>query len=622
MNIKTQCCGLILLLVMGIIYSRKKTIRLSTSRVFICFFAITFLCILLDIASVFAIVRTDLFSETVKNIICKLYLISIVLTALWGLAYVCVEIYAVGKERRRVLRVAEAVAGIGSLTICLLPLYSTYDQEYETVYTHGPGAITTYVLALSMMLVSVVLIFINRSKMNRSRREAIQIWILLWILAAVIQFFVPQLLIVGNAAAIGIMVLYLKFENPESNIEHKTGFFNQSALYRYIREFNHNKQDFSLLYIDIGINVYDTLKGFIADYLDKIPNVTKFALTQDEIILLFRDKNYAEEVIKKLLKRFEEGWGKGLAFYLQPNWIYLENAALLREERDYFYLLHRIKSNELQYVNNHFVRVDEETVALMYKDREREHQLSDAMDANRVEVFYQPIYSVKEQRIVSAEALVRIRDEEGHIVYPSEFIDVAEKNNMILKLGRMVFEQICIFIKNHDMDELGLHCIDVNLSVIQCSYQSLAQEFIEIMEKYQVNPKYINLEITETASVNAKQRLLENMKRLMDYGVIFSLDDFGTGQSNLDYMLDMPVNIIKFDRELINAYFESSKAKYILEAVLQMIQGMNLQTISEGIETKEQLDMMEKLGVDYIQGYYFSKPFCEKDFLEYITSWK
>ena len=172
------------------------------------------------------------------------------------------------------------------------------------------------------------------------------------------------------------------------------------------------------------------------------------------------------------------------------------------------------------------------------------------------------------------------------------------------------------------MEELGLHCIDVNLSVIQCSYQSLAQEFIEIMEKYQVNPKYINLEITETASVSAKQRLLENMKRLMDYGVVFSLDDFGTGQSNLDYMLDMPVSTIKFDRELINAYFESSKAKYILEAVLQMIQGMDLQTISEGIETKEQLDMMEKLGVDYIQGYYFSKPVCEKDFLEYITSWK
>ena len=622
MNIKMQCCGLILLSILGIIYSRKKTIRLSTSKVFMRFFSVTFMSILLDITSVFAIVRTDVFSETVKNIVCKLYLISIVITALWGLAYVCVEIYAVGKERRRVMRVAEIASIIGSLLICLLPLYSTYDNVKEIVYTYGPSVITTYMVALGIMFVSVVLIIFNRNKMNRSRRDAIQIWILLWIMAAVVQFFVPQLLIIGYAAAIGIMVLYLKFENPESNIEHRTGFFNQSALYRYISEFNHNKQDFSLLFIDIGINVYDTLKGFIADYLDKIPDVTKFALTQDEIILLFRDKKYAEEVIEKLLKRFEEGWGKGLAFYLQPNWIYLENAALLQEERDYFYLLHRIKSDELQYVNNHFVRVDEEMVSLMYKDREREHQLSDAMDANRVEVFYQPIYSVKERRIVSAEALVRIRDEEGKIVYPSEFIDVAEKNNMILKLGKMVFEQICIFIKNHDMEELGLHCIDVNLSVIQCSYQSLAQEFIEIMEKYQVNPKYINLEITETASVNAKQRLLENMKQLIEYGVIFSLDDFGTGRSNLDYMLDMPVSTIKFDRELINAYFENNKAKYILEAVLHMIQGMKLQTISEGIETKEQLEMMEKLGVDYIQGYYFSKPVCEKDFLEYVRSWK
>ena len=101
-------------------------------------------------------------------------------------------------------------------------------------------------------------------------------------------------------------------------------------------------------------------------------------------------------------------------------------------------------------------------------------------------------------------------------------------------------------------------------------------------------------------------------------GAHFSLDDFGTGQSNLNYIIDMPVNIVKFDRELSNAYFNSGKAKYVMDAAIQMIHGMKLEIVSEGIETAEQYKIMEDLGINYIQGYYFSKPLPKNEFLEFI----
>lgn len=163
-----------------------------------------------------------------------------------------------------------------------------------------------------------------------------------------------------------------------------------------------------------------------------------------------------------------------------------------------------------------------------------------------------------------------------------------------------------------------MNYIEVNLSVVQCNYVNLAEDLIKIMEKYKVDPSYINLEITETASLSAKRILLDNMKSLVKYGVHFALDDFGTGQSNLNYIVDMPVDIVKFDRMMTNSYFENGKAKYVMDAAMQMIHGMNLKIVSEGIETKQQYDAMEHLGINYIQGFYFSKPLPKDQFIAFL----
>jgi len=205
------------------------------------------------------------------------------------------------------------------------------------------------------------------------------------------------------------------------------------------------------------------------------------------------------------------------------------------------------------------------------------------------------------------------------MVPPGVFIDIAEQNGMILKLGEIVFEKVCRFLKGINTGQYGIHYIEVNLSVVQCAFEHLAETYINIMEKHKLSPKLINLEITESASLSAKKILLDNMKVLMDYGIRFSLDDFGTGQSNLNYIVDMPVDIVKFDRDMTRAYFENGRAKYVMDAAMHMIQGMKLKIVSEGIETEEQYKTMEALGISYIQGYYFSKPLPEKEFLEFLT---
>ena len=108
------------------------------------------------------------------------------------------------------------------------------------------------------------------------------------------------------------------------------------------------------------------------------------------------------------------------------------------------------------------------------------------------------------------------------------------------------------------------------------------------------------------------------MMKLREVGIKFALDDFGTGQSNLNYIVEMPIDVVKFDNTMINAYFENGTATYVMDAAMSMIHGLNLPIVSEGIEEEQQFEKMKKLGIDYIQGYYFSKPICKDEFVQFV----
>lgn len=189
---------------------------------------------------------------------------------------------------------------------------------------------------------------------------------------------------------------------------------------------------------------------------------------------------------------------------------------------------------------------------------------------------------------------------------------------MIIEIGKRVFEKACQFFQQNKLEEYGIEYIEVNLSTVQCVNDNLADDYIEIMENTQIDPHHINLEITESTSQYGKQTMIANMKKMIDYGVNFALDDFGTGASNLNYIVEMPVKIVKFDRGMIQAYFASGKAKYVMDAAMHMIHGMGLKIVAEGVETNEEYRKMDEIKINFIQGYYFSRPLPEQEFLEFM----
>ena len=298
----------------------------------------------------------------------------------------------------------------------------------------------------------------------------------------------------------------------------------------------------------------------------------------------------------------------------------LPDSSMLRNVEEVFQMLRHFRVGKRENPEENSIYLDEVKIT-QYKEREEtEILIRRAIEEDRIEVFYQPIYSTKQGRFVSAEALVRIRNKDGSIVPPGRFIPVAENNGLISRIGEIVFDKTCAFIKTNQLRErYGIKYVEVNLSVRQCEDTKFSDMYISIMKKYDIDPSCINLEITESASILTRNSLLDNMQILIDYGVKFSLDDFGNGESNLNYIVNMPVSIVKFDRDMSQAYFANQKAKFVMEAAMHMIHDMQLEIVSEGVETKEQMEAIVALGIEYIQGYYFSKPLPGDEFLQFVS---
>ena len=194
----------------------------------------------------------------------------------------------------------------------------------------------------------------------------------------------------------------------------------------------------------------------------------------------------------------------------------------------------------------------------------------------------------------------------------------AEETGLIIPLGERIFNKVCDFIHDNNIESLGVSYIEVNLSAVQCEHKNLYRNFASIMEEKGIDPKWINFEITETMQLNTSKAINKAITQFLDLGIKFSLDDFGTGNSNLDYMAKVPVSIIKFDYTMTQSYFTNNKTKVIFKHVVPMIQDLGLEIVCEGIETKEQFDTMRSFGVEHIQGYYFSKPLKQADYLEFL----
>ncbi len=258
-----------------------------------------------------------------------------------------------------------------------------------------------------------------------------------------------------------------------------------------------------------------------------------------------------------------------------------------------------------------------------YYDRELKvySAITRAIKNESFSVYFQPIFNSDNSDFVSAEALLRIEDKELGLIYPSEFIPVAEKNGLMGKLGELVFNRVCSIASKYNLHSLGMDFIDINLSYMQCIRSDMADKLIDITKKYHLSPGFINLEITDRAfQVDENSTMMTNIKKLMDYGMTFTIDNFGTAAANAEKIVRFPVRYVKFDRSVIWNSLLSDKCKIVTGNMVRMIRDLNIKAVACGIETDNLLGVISDMDFSFYQGYYFSKPIPEDEFVYFLTS--
>ena len=419
-------------------------------------------------------------------------------------------------------------------------------------------------------------------------------WLVLCV-GYVVRMYAAPYLVMNSFYMLAILIQYFAFQNPDIFLDRKTGALSHLTATPYLQELN-ERGPFSAF--AIGINDYmescslygerQMTKGLraITRYLKAaFPDCQVIYAAMGRFVLLSTKETLFTKVHEEVNARMQAPWvDKHAHLYLTASYAMFQGQLKRRKDIEQFFdyaatALHRAEEQ-------HDVIVMEQSLFDQARMNARVRLAVDrAIETNAVEIYFQPLYGTQQRRIIGAEVLARLHDEELGFIRPDIFITVAERSGSITQLGEQVFEKACLFLKEHPLEEIGLERLNLNLSPIQCRDSHMAEHLCCIAQ-----------------------------------GAVISLDDFGTGYSNLMRVLKFPFEDVKLDMSFVRAYFDQTNK--LLPAIIEGFQSFGVQITAEGIENKQMADTLTTFGCRILQGFYFAKPLPMDEFLHYLKTTK
>ncbi len=418
---------------------------------------------------------------------------------------------------------------------------------------------------------------------------------------------------------IATLFSYLLIQNYRYSIDHLTGALNRRALMSRVSRIFSGSTQGSILVLDIANFSYfnqnfgqqrgDKLLADIAQFLYTVsPEQKVYRYSGDQFAIVFTSthRQQMKSVETKIFGRFSSSWEIddirakiSVRMAEVPFPARFMNTEAFVSAMDL--TLHHAKMGDSNQVSVYTeqIRVDHERRIKVQEAIER------AIERDTLKVVYQPIYETHSLNIYSAEALSRIDDPYIGMLSPAEFIPIAEETGLIVELTYAVLRQVCkLWLDIGDRAE-NLKRIAVNLSAVNFLEPSMEEHILDMLHSYGIPPSKVKFEITETTIIHS----FDQVKRVMDVctaaGMSFSLDDYGKGYSNLEYLVNLPFSTVKIDKSIVQA---CQKNYTLIESIILMLTRMGKKVVAEGIETEQQLDLLSRAGATRLQGFLFSRP--------------
>ena len=498
-----------------------------------------------------------------------------------------------------------------------------YLDEYAS-YHRGPLIIYVYVEVFLYIIFGCGFLICYGKKIHVRKQITLLCSIVFAGVASLIQYEYSWIKVELLGITIAYMAVFLFVEYARNEYDPICRCYNRYGFITEVKKMLATGQNYRLVSFRLNnISEYEKvieveqlqeLMEVIVSFIRSLGPMNKIYTCdrgQFVVVLHNNDAKYADWFKTQLVERLQWGWrvqDQELDFQISiSNFVIPKDFSDLRDIMNIVTRRYGKKEHQISFFEG-------DDLKFLARERYIENLLEESIEKRTFEVWFQPIYSVKEKKFVAAEALSRLRDRDGSLISPGEFIPIAEKSAVIKKLGRYVLEEACRAFKEHDLFAKGIRYIEINVAQKQLYDLNLCREFKEIVEDYGLPMSCINLEITETVAEDESKRVRTVLAGLKEIGFSFSLDDFGTGYSNMSRLFNREFYNIKLDRSLLVKAEKNESASRFLEALPGIVHSMNAKIIQEGVETKEQLDYVRRMEGDMIQGFYFSKPLPMEEF--------
>ena len=403
-----------------------------------------------------------------------------------------------------------------------------------------------------------------------------------------------------------------------------TGLYTRQAFYHHARTFTHfmTEEKFNVVILDVSdfklINgTYGTKKG--NEVLVYLSNAFRYyvkngLLTRyegDQLLGLFHSK------VKMDVERINRNINKIAEEAPIPN---IRIKVGIYEDVDTNLSIPVICDRALMAEKS--ISKDFKTNVAFYTDemnqkqlaqRQMENDFKSAIANREFKVYYQPKYDVNTENIVGAEALVRWQKPDGTLISPGAFIPLFESDGLVVHLDEYVFENVCQFQKERMENKLPMVPISVNLSRASIHFNDVVEHYVDIVNQKQIPFECVPIELTESATLYS-EKILEITDQLVKAGFTLHMDDFGSGYSSLTSLNELNFSTVKLDKSLIN-YIDQARGKKIVQQAIDLGHGLDMKVVAEGVESKEQRDCLKEMHCDMIQGFYYSKPLKQEDFM-------
>ena len=620
----------ILLLVLRNFLDQKRAEDLN-SRVFLFFVVIGILDVIAELVSNYYITSGDGdfgLAAVVTTTIFYLF------QALLPYALLC---YIMTLHDNKLISVKKMLlAGIATILLVSIVLTNPFTEklfyfDISAGYVEGPWYRLMYYSALFHLAVILILVISWKKEFGPQKIKVILDILILCGCGVVIQLLHYPLLMTGFGMSLGILALFLTINNPNANRDSLTGVYNHLYLTRRSDELIAAGKSFHIITIYLyqlkhinkvaGVEGGDHILQLTAKKLEELCGSRVFRITGKRFLILTSSLEEYEYYLDELKKIFDVNIklnveNKSITIPAIISGILhaekLGDSGRILEYAEY------LESLSPQNGLTEVIQDDHQTMNGFLYNKRVEQYLHTAIAEDLFELYYQPVYSTQEKRFVTLEALSRLHHPELGWIAPDVFIQIAEKNHLIEQITDLQFCRVCRFLKEHGKLMEQLLNVKVNLSSLDLMRTDCSSHFIRIMDKYGIPHEWIQFEITETVATEYNASLRMVVDEFTAAGIRLCLDDFGSGYANLNTVMKLPFSTIKLDRSLLFDICKDEKRALFYQSVVETFQKMNYHIVAEGVETREEVELLSRWRVDMIQGYYFSRPLPAEELLKFF----